>query len=189
MTHYSLVLFIHVTAVFVLAAALSFEVLSLLHLRGASTATEAHPWIEPVPRLPLFAVGSLLVILFSGMYLIIPISTSGRAWPHVAVAALFLMAPFGAITARRMRAIRKAYRAGKAMNSELLDRLRDPFLKMSLGIRIATFLGVFLLVSAKPRLWESISLVAASMVIGLLSSLLAWRRRISSSASSADLGD
>jgi len=35
MTLYSLALFVHVTAVLSLFAALSFEVLSLFHLRGA----------------------------------------------------------------------------------------------------------------------------------------------------------
>ncbi len=189
MTLYSLVLIFHVTAVLVLSAVLSIEILSLFHLRGASTLAEASPWIEPVPRLPLFAVGSLLVILFSGVYLVIPIATPGLAWPKVAVVALFLMGPFGAMTARRMRAIRKAYSVQKTMNSELLGRLRDPFLKMSLGVRVATFFGIFLLVSAKPGLWESISLVGTFLVLGFLSSLLTWRRGTSLPAPSAGLGD
>jgi hypothetical protein len=53
MTLYSLVLFVHVAAVLPLFAVLSFEVLSLFHLRRASTLTEAQLWIEPVPGLPL----------------------------------------------------------------------------------------------------------------------------------------
>jgi len=86
------------------------------------------------------------------------------------------MGPLGAMSTKRMRAVRKAYRIEKASNSELLGRLRDPFLKISLGVRIAVFLEIFLLVSAKPGLWESISLMGASLMVGLLSSLLAWRR-------------
>jgi len=77
----------------------------------------------------------------------------------------------------------------KAINSELLSRLQDPFLKISLGIRIVVFLGIVLLMGAKPDLWESISIVGTSVVLGLLSSLLAWRRDGSLSAPSADLGD
>ena len=45
---HSLVLIIHVTAVFVLCSGLCVEGLSLIHLRGASTLAEALPWIEPV---------------------------------------------------------------------------------------------------------------------------------------------
>jgi hypothetical protein len=192
MTLYSLVLIIHVTAVFVLSAALSIELLSLVHLRGASTLAEARPWIDPFPRLPLFAVGAVLVILFSGVYLVIQESASGKAWPKVAVSTLLLMAPFGAMTARRMRAIRRAYNAESVISSELLGRLRDPFLKISLSIRIAAFLGIFLLVSAKPGLWGSISIMGASVILALLASLLAARTAPLSgplSVPSAELGD
>ena len=65
MTFYSVVLFVHVTAVLGLCAALSFEVLSLFHLRRASTLTEVRRWTELVPGLFLVAAGSLLVIFFS----------------------------------------------------------------------------------------------------------------------------
>jgi hypothetical protein len=189
MTLYSLVLIIHVSAVFVLSAALTIEVLSVVHLRGASTLAEAHPWINPVPRLPLFAGTSVLVILFSGAYLVIQESAFRQAWPKVAVASVLLMAPLGAMTGRRMSAIRRAYSLEKVPNSELLGRLRDPFLKMSLGIRIAVFLGIFLLVSAKPGLWVSISLVCTAVLLGLLSSLLDWSRNASLSVPSANSGD
>jgi hypothetical protein len=162
MAVHSIVLVIHVTAVLAPCAALSVEVLSLVYLRGASTLAEASPWIEPVPRLPRLAVGSVLVILFSGVDLVLPIAAPGQAWPKIATAALLLMGPLGAVTTKRMRAIRKAYRIEKASNSELLGRLRDPFLKISLGVRIAVFLGIFLLVSANPAcgsrsaLWEPV---------------------------------
>jgi hypothetical protein len=189
MSLHSLVLVVHVTAVLLLCAALSVEVLSLVHLRSASTLAEAHPWIAPVPKLPLFTVASVLVILFSGIYLVIPMSTAGQTWPKVAVATLLFMGRFGAITTRRMRALREAYKVEKPINSELINRLQDPFLKISLAIRIAVFLGIFLLVSAKPGPWESISLVGASGILGLLTSLLPWRRGTSVSPASAEFRD
>src|SRR6266436_8077321 len=108
MTLYSLVLFLHVTAVLSLFAALSFEVLSLFHLRGAPSLSETRRWIEPVPGLPLVAVGLLLVVFFSGVYLAMRMSALDLAWPKVAVGALLLITLFGALTGRRMRAIRRA---------------------------------------------------------------------------------
>src|SRR5256885_3738668 len=48
-----------------------------------------------------------------------------------------------------------------------------------LGIRIAVILGIVLLMSAKPELWESIGIVGASFVLGLLPSLPASRRTAS----------
>ena len=68
MTLYSLVLFVHVAGALALFTALSFEVLSLVRLRRASTLTEVQLWMEPVPGLPLVTLGSLLVVFFSGVY-------------------------------------------------------------------------------------------------------------------------
>src|SRR5262245_59207619 len=136
MTLYALALFIHVSAVLVLFAALSVEVLFLYRLRRASTLTEALAWIDPVPRLPLIVATSGLVTLLSGLYLAIRMSVFGLAWPKVAVAALLLMAPLGAVTGKRMRAIRQACTKRPAINGELLSRQQDPFLKISLCTRV-----------------------------------------------------
>ena len=134
MTLYALALFIHVSAVLVLFAALSIEVLFLYRLRRASTLTEVLVWIDPVPRLPVIVASSGVVTLLSGAYLATRMSAFGLAWPKVAVAALLLMAPLGAVTGRRTRAIRQACINATAINGELLSRLQDPFLKISLCI-------------------------------------------------------
>ena len=189
MTLYSLVLFFHVTAVLTLFAAMTFEVLSLFHLRRASTLAEVRLWMDPVPRLPVVTAGSLLIVVFSGIYLTVRMSAFGEAWPKVTMAALLLVVPIAAVTARRMRAIRRTCATATAINSELESRLQDPFLKVSLGIRIAVILGIVLLMSAKPELWESIGIVSASFVLGLLPSLPASRRSASLSDPGANLGD
>jgi len=49
MTLYSIILFLHVAAVLGLFASLSFEVLSLFHLRRASDLSDVQRWIDPVP--------------------------------------------------------------------------------------------------------------------------------------------
>ncbi len=189
MTLYSLVLFVHVTAVLALFAALSFEALSLFHLRQTSTLTEAGRWIELVPGLPLVTMGSLLVVFLSGVYLAMRMSAFELAWPRITVGAILLIAPLGALTGRRMRTIRRACADARAVNPELLSRLQDPFLKTSLGIRTSLFLGIVLLMAAKPELWESVSVVATSVALGLLATVLVRRRTGSLSLPSADLGD
>jgi hypothetical protein len=188
MTFYSFVLFVHVTAMLGLCAALSFEVLSLLHLRRVSTSTEARRWIEPVPALPLIGMGSMFVVFFSGVYLAMRMSAFGLAWPRVTIGSLLLIAPLGAMTGRRMRAIRRTCADDNAINSELLSHAQDPFLKVSLGTRIAVFLGIVLLMTSKPELWESITIVGTSAAVGLLSSLLPWGRGGSLSAPSTNVG-
>jgi len=170
-------LIIHITAAFVLCSVLSVEALSLIHLRRASTIEEAQPWIEPVPRLRLFAVGSVLSIQFSGIYLIYRTSSFGQMWAVVAMATFpLLMAPFGNMTARHMRAVRQAFQSKGGSETELLRMLRARLLKLSLGIRIAAFLGTFVLVSAKPGLWGAVGIVASSLAILLAISSTPWRR-------------
>jgi hypothetical protein len=178
MSLHSIILIIHVIAVFVLCSVLCIEGLALAHMRAASNVSEACPWIEPVRNLRSFAVGSVLAIQFSGLYLVFRTSSFDQTWPKVAMFAFpAFMAPFGNMTAKRMRAIREAFRLQKASNAELLGMLRAPFLKISLGIRIAAFLGIFLLVSVKPGFWGSITLVGACLTISLLASVMPWPRR------------
>src|SRR5581483_9202879 len=123
MTVYSLVLFFHISAVLTLFAVLSSEVLSLFHMRRVSTLTEARRWIELVPGLRLIAIGSMLVILFSGVYMTVRMSAFELVWPKAAMVGLLFIAPFGALTGRRMRAIRRDCTGAKTINSELLSRL------------------------------------------------------------------
>src|SRR6202007_571620 len=117
---------------------------------------------------PFLAILSILVVLASGIYLTARMSAFVLAWPKVAIMALLLIAPFGAVTGKRTRAIRHNSAQAARMKSELLTQLQDPFLKISLGIRIAVFFGIVLLMSAKPELWQSIGIVLCSVVLGFL---------------------
>jgi len=168
MTLYSIVLFIHIACVLGLFACLSFEALSLFRLRQASSVAEVHLWMEPVPALPLWISASALGIFLSGGYLAMRMSAFGLSWIEVAITALLLIAPLGALSGKRMRAIRQCSAGAQRVDPELSRRLRDPVLKISLGIRISIFLGIVLLMAAKPELWESIGIVATSVVLGFL---------------------
>jgi hypothetical protein len=176
MSLYSLVLIVHVLAVFVMAGVLSIEALSLANLRR-STSVEVSPWINPVPMFSFVAGLSILVILLTGAHLVAQESAWHQSWPKVAATSLLLMAPMGALTGRRMRAITQTFNSKQELTPELFRQLRDPFLKASLGLRAGTFVGIFLLVSTKPGLSVSICLVMAAALLGLLSSFLVSRSR------------
>jgi len=115
---------------------LSFELLSGFHLRRVSDFDDVRSWIDPVPGLSLVAVASILVVLFSGMFLTVRMSAFDAAWLKVTIGALLLIAPLGAMTAKLMRVIRSR---SADLTPGLLRGLNDPFLKISLGIRIAVF--------------------------------------------------
>jgi hypothetical protein len=172
MTLYSFVLFVHVTSVLALGACLTLEVLSLFHLRRASTSNEIQLWIEPVPGLSAIALLSILAILFSGIYLAIQMSGFGLAWIYVTMGAFLLMGPLGAVTGKRLRVIRHLSATGQMTQPELLDLLRRRFLRISLGIRIAVFLGIVLLMTAKPDLLASLGIAGVSVVLGLVAAFL-----------------
>jgi hypothetical protein len=175
MTFYSAVLFVHVVSALGVFAALSLEAVGLVHLRRATTANEARFWIAFAPGLPALAIGSLVLLLLSGILMTAQMAGWMLAWPRVAMGALILIGPLGAITGRRMRAIRAACAANKPNESDLLGKLRDPFLKFSMNIRIALVLGIVLLMTAKPELRESLGVVVSSVFLGFVSTVF-WRR-------------
>ena len=172
MTPYSLVLFAHVTAVLTLFGCFSLEALSLFHLRRASTLPEIQLWIESIPGLSGVALGSMLVILFSGIYMAIQMSGFGLAWIDVTMGALLLMAPLGAVTGKRTREIRRLSASVQTNQPKLSNLLQHPLLKISLGIRIAGFFGIVLLMTARPALTESLGILGVSVVLGLAATLL-----------------
>ncbi len=177
MSLYTTVLFLHVAAVLALFACLGFEALSLFRLRRASAVAEARLWIDPVPRLPLWTGGAALVTFISGIYLAIRMSAFGQAWIDLTIVALLSIAPLGALTGKRMRTIRQALTYASTLERDLILRLDDSLLKISLSLRICIFLGIVLLMAAKPELVLAVSIVSSSVVLGLLLPLVFWRRR------------
>jgi hypothetical protein len=174
MTLYAVVLYAHVLATLVLSAALSFEVLILYRLGQASSPAEARPWINPVPGLRLMASIALLVLFFSGGFLTDRISAWTLAWPKLAAAAVVLFGALAGLAAARLRTAR--------------ERLHDPVLKTSLGIRIGLVLGLILLMTAKPGLMESLAILGAAMLVGLAMIFWMLPQRASLPAASAASG-
>jgi len=111
-----------------------------------------------------------------------------QAWGHVAAGTVLLMVPLEAMTGKRMRAIRRGFHPGMEENGETMERLRDPFLKVSLGVRVTVFLATFLLVSTKPGTLPAVEMIAAAILLGLLMSKLPWRRRAVAFAVRASVG-
>jgi hypothetical protein len=89
--------------------------------------------------------------------------------------ALILIGPLGAVTGRRMRAIRIACAANKPNGSDLTGKLSDPILIFSMNMRIALVLGIVLLMTARPELRQSLGIVVSSVFLGLISTVF-WRR-------------
>ena len=185
MTVFSLVLFSHVAAALALASALSIDALILFQLRRATSPTRASLWLDLWPAVPWIAGGSGVLLLLSGGYLADRMSAWTLAWPKVALTALILIGILGAVTSRRVRALR---RASAPDESEFIRRREDPILKISLSVRIALVFAAVLLMNAKPQLWESLSIVGAALVLGLAASVLIQNRGSAMSGANSDAG-
>ena len=142
----------HVASAFAIAAALSLAAVTLARLRRATTVSEARLWVEFAPRVPALAIIALVFLLLSGIYITAQMGGWTLAWPKVALGALILIGPLGAVTGRRLRAIQIACATNAPNESDIFAKLRDPFLVFSMNMRIALVLGVLLLMTAKPEL-------------------------------------
>lgn len=98
------------------------------------------------------------------------------AWARLAVLEILPFVLFGALTGLRMRAIRR-HALGNKATSQWSALTQSPFFKISLGARIWIVLGTILLTVTKPGLQESLVIVAGSLVLGLLFSLVSFGRR------------
>jgi len=177
MNLYTAVLFVHAVAVLVLTAALTLEAWILLQLRRTMRPSDAQPWIGTMQPVAIAAITSLVVIYVTGAYLTESLHSWAYAWPRLAVLEIVLFAILGAMTGRRMRAIRR-HSANEQMNpSEWNALTSSPFLKVSLSTRIWIVMGTILLTAAKPNLRESLLIVAGSLILGLLFSFVSFGRR------------
>lgn len=177
MNLYTVVLFIHAVAVLVLTAGLTLEAWILLQLRRTMRPPDAQSWIGTMQPVAIAAITSLVVIYLTGAYLTESLHSWAYAWPRLAVLEIVLFAFLGAMTGRRMRAIRRNS-AGEQMNpSEWNALTSSPFLKVSLSTRIWIVVGTILLTAAKPALRESLLIVAGSLILGLLFSFVSFGRR------------
>lgn len=175
MTLYMAVLYVHVVSALGIFAALSFEAATLRRLRRTSDPRVAHVWLEYSPDLPAWSLAAFVFMLFSGIYLATEMSGWELAWVRVAMGTLVLLAPLGGIAGRKMRAIKLACGADQPRDPDVLAKLRDSFLRLSINLRIALVLGIVLLMTAKPELLESLGVVGAAAVLGFASTHVFWR--------------
>jgi hypothetical protein len=177
MNLYAAVLFVHAVAVLVLTAALTMEAWTLLQLRRAVRPLDMRPWTETTQPIAIAAITSLVIIFVTGAWLTQSLHSWEYAWPRCAVLEIVVFALLGAITGRRMRAIRRCAASDKNNPSEWNALTQSAFLKISLCTRIWIVIGTILLTAATPGLWGSLTIVSSSLILGLLFSLVSFRRR------------
>jgi hypothetical protein len=139
--------------------------------------SDVQAWIGTMQPVAIAAITALIVIYVTGAYLTDSLHAWSFAWPRLAVLEIVLFALLGAMTGRRMRAIRRHFAAEQMNPSEWNARTSSRFLKVSLSTRIWIVMGTILLTAAKPNLRESLLIVACSLILGLLFSFVSFGQR------------
>jgi hypothetical protein len=177
MSLYSISLFLHIVGALGLFGVLVLELVALLQLRRATGAGPAREWAR------LLAAGRVggpaaLLTLVTGIHL--TATTWGpRGWIVVGLAGMVAIAVLGgAVSGRRTGAIVRAFPAGDGpIPATLGRRLHDPVLALSMGVRVALFLGVVFLMSTKPGTAGALATTGVAVVAGLAAGLPARRGR------------
>ena len=177
MNLYAAVLFVHAIAVLVLTAALTMESWTLMQLRRIVRPAYKLPWTEAMQPIAIASISSLVIIYVTGAWLTQSLHSWEYAWPRFAVMEIVVFALLGAITGRRMRAIRRYAANENANPSEWIALTQNAFLKVSLSTRIWIVMGTILLTAAKPDLRESLIIVSCSLILGFLFSFVSFGRR------------
>jgi hypothetical protein len=166
MSLYRPMLFIHVTAVIGLFAALALEWLSSRYLRRAASFEQAREWIRVWNLLPAIGAPSLLVALGSGIYLASLLGAWDLGWVAVAVPTLVVVGVAGGLTAPARRRVRAALasRGGSLSNDDRVQ-LRKAAWAPSLRLRTALLLGLVFEMTVKPDAGAWVMVVAVVIAL------------------------
>jgi len=187
MTLYAVILFSHVAGAFFLFAGLGLEWVAVSYLRRNLDGREVDSWIHLARAAPWCHGPALGVVLFSGGYLASRMA-GNQGWILVSFITLLVIGVIGAVfTGPRVRAIWKASRENTDRSSIVFqNRLHDPVLFASVGLRIALVFGVVLLMVSKLNTRFSLVTIAATTALGMIAALPAWRRSAIQNAKSAN---
>ena len=162
-----IIVFLHVTGVAGLFAALAIEGVSLRSLRRATTYEQAREWAGLWSLLVPLGAPSLLVVLASGVYLATAFGLWQFGWVEVALPTLVAVAVAGGIVGPRRNRLQKslATKTGSLPN-ELATELRHPLLVTSWRVRAALLLGLVFVMTTKMDS-GSVWLLSGVLMIGI----------------------
>ncbi len=181
MSLYVLALFLHVSGDVGIFIGIGAQLLSLAALRRAQYVehVRAIAWLMPISD--LIGVSSALLTITTGLYMALTVWDLQIGWIAVALGSIVVLLPplIGGVIEPRTRAIvTMAREAPDGLLPEALDkRIHDPVLGVALQMMAAVVFGMVFLMTIKPSLVGSITVIAVALALGLASGLLFWRTR------------
>jgi len=182
MTLYASILFIHITAALALFLAFGLEWAAISFLGKSNTPQETQTWLRLARLGPLVNGPALLVAILSGGYLgsLIGAYKQGLTmtqfgWIPASFVGIAVVAVLGgAINVPKMKAIRLAISEG---GEKLAAALRTKALPVSVRLRTFAALGIVYMMAAKPSFAQSLFVLVAGLIVGLLFSVPMFSRK------------
>ena len=169
---YRPVLFLHVTAIIGIFAALAIEWVTVQRLRRATSYEQARDWAQVFNLLPALGAPSAIIALVSGIYLATTLGVWRLGWVAVALPTLVAAALTGGLTAPSRKRVRVALgeRVG-GLPREIEAQLRQAFWLRSLRVRTALLTGLVFEMTVKPDagIWVMAAVATGGIAWGLAS--------------------
>ncbi len=182
MSIYNIVLFMHILGAIGTFLSIGGWLFILVSLQRAQRSEEVRALMHVAGLLGSLGDGSGALLLIAGIYLAVSAWSLLTSWILVALVSLILiLLANGALTGPRRSAIIKQLERSAPegeISLELWQHIHNPLLWAASQTTAVLLMGIVFLMTTKPGLGGSISVMAVALVLGLLSSLLVyWRRR------------
>jgi uncharacterized membrane protein len=177
MTLYPLLLFLHIAAVVGLFLGIGIELVSMMRVRRAQRSEQVRDMLDLAASTRVLAPLSALLVLATGVSLCVLRWSFRLPWVDVSL-AIFLLTSFTGvtITGRRLAMLHRLAHdhPDGPLSLSFTRRINDPVLVTTLCTTIALLLGVLFLMTMKPPLSGSLTVVLVGALVGGASVPL-WR--------------
>lgn len=166
MTLYNIALFLHIVGALIMGSAQVLEMIGVGRLRQAVKTSDLDAvfgFVKPLSQ--LYRLSGAMILL-SGVYLSI-VAWGAVAWIIVSLVVVTLLAVSGPlISGRKFKEIgQRATREQGGLSTGLRALTHAPILEWSHFLRMGAFLGIVLLMVAKPDLLGSLLTIVLSIVL------------------------
>ena len=181
MSIYNIVLFVHVIGAIGYFLGMGILLFILLGLRRAQRVEQVRALIQLNDLSGPVSGISVLLLLAAGLYLAITAWSLLTSWILVALISLILMVPTSAalIAPRRSAIIKQLEREAPegAISLALERHIDDPILATVCTTVAALLLGLVFLMTTKPDLVGSLTVMGVALLLGLAAGVLISRMR------------
>lgn len=178
---YRVMLFLHVSGDIALFIGLGTQLIVLAAMRRVKVTAQARALIGLIHATDSLSITGALTVIITGLYMALTAWSLLTGWIAVALGSLIVFIPLlirGIIEPRMRSIVTLAKEAPDGpLPAELQRRIDDPLLAMGMQTSAALIIGIVFLMTNKPTLFVSLLVIAASLLVGLVSGLPRWRAK------------